>query len=99
MSAPLLVEFFNALPEDALRGGLDWPIVGPLGAVGPGQPHQGKTGGKARRRAAIHVFCKHVQERYLEGTLLRLLETEDPTARRAAVFALGLIGSPAANAA
>jgi tetratricopeptide (TPR) repeat protein len=99
MSAPLLVEFFNALPEDALRGGLDWPVVGPLGAPGPGQAHQGKTGGKARRRAAIHVFCKQVQERYLEGTLLRLLGMDDPAARRGAVFALGLLGSPAVNAA
>ena len=97
MSAPLLVEFFNALPEDALRGGLDWPISQPLGDTAGRQPTQARTGGKAKRRAAIHVFCKQVQERYTEGTLLRLLRAEEPPSRRAAVFALGLGGSPEVN--
>ena len=98
MSAPLLVEFFNALPEDALRGGLDWPISQPLGENAPGrQPTQAKTGGKAKRRAAIHVFCKQVQERYFESTLLRLLTAEETANRQAAVYALGLVGSPAVN--
>jgi tetratricopeptide (TPR) repeat protein len=99
MSDPLLIEYFNALPEDALRGGLDWPTVGPLGEKEPGQVEPARTGGKARRRAAIHVFCKQVQERYLEGTLLRLLGAEEPAHRRAAAFALGLVGSPTVNPA
>lgn len=93
MSAPLLVEFFTALPEDALQGGLDWPTTVSIDEPSPSP----KTGGKARRRAAIHVFCKQVKQRYLEGTLLRLLEADYTLARRAAVFALGLLGSPAAN--
>ncbi|MFO0845554.1 MAG: HEAT repeat domain-containing protein [Gemmataceae bacterium] len=96
MSAPLLVEFFTALPEDARQGGLDRPTTVSIDEPSPGGP-PARTGGKARRRAAIHVFCKQVQQRYLEGTLLRLLESDDPVARRAAVFALGLLGSPAAN--
>src|SRR5581483_3333694 len=99
MSAPLLVEFFTALPEDALRGGLDWP-VSPLPGESAGRPPaRAATGGKAKRRAAIHVFCKNVQERYTEGTLLRLLNAEEPVSRRASVFALGLVGSPAVNEA
>lgn len=93
MSAPLLVEFFTALPEDALQGGLDWPTTVSIDEPAPSP----KIGGKARRRAAIHVFCKQVKQRYLEGTLLRLLEADYTQARRAAVFALGLLGSPAAN--
>lgn len=96
MSAPLLVEFFHALPEDALQGGLDWPTSLTIDEPSPYSPPP-KTGGKARRRAAVHVFCKQVQERYLEGTLLRLLESDDPQVRRAAVYALGLLGSPEVN--
>src|SRR5262245_2421909 len=97
MSAPLLVEFFNALPEDALRGGLDWPTSQSI--ADRTDPHAAsKTAGcKSRRRPAVHVFCKQVQERYFEGTLLRLLDMEDSQARRAAVFALGLLGSPSVN--
>ncbi len=97
MSAPLLVEFFNALHEDALRGGLDWPIAQPPGEIAGRQPTQARTGGKAKRRAAIHIFSKQVQDRYSEGTLLRLLCAEEAASRRAAVFALGLLGSPAVN--
>ncbi len=96
MSAPLIVEYFNALPEDALRGGLDWPNTLSIDDLTQTAP-AAKTGGKARRRAAVHIFCKQVQERYLEGTLLRLLSMDDPLSRRAAVYALGLLGSPAVN--
>jgi tetratricopeptide (TPR) repeat protein len=104
MSTPLLVEFFNALPEDALRGHGDWPFSAGdhkdpnASAKNRSTPTpQSRTGGKARRRAAIHVFTKQVAARYNEGTLLRLLATGAVAARRAAVFALGLLGSPAAN--
>src|SRR5262249_12179126 len=37
------------------------------------------------------------QERYTEGTLLRLLQMSDVAARRAAVFALGLLGTMGSN--
>lgn len=98
MSTPLLVEFFNALPEDALRGGLDWPIQPSLGEEPPRPAASGKSGGKARRRAAIHVFCKQVQERYFQGTIVRLLESTESRTRQAAVFALGLVGTADVNA-
>jgi hypothetical protein len=78
MSVPLLVEFFNALPEDALRGGLDWPIRLSISDREDSRAMDGKrVGGKARRRAAIHVFCKQVRERYT-GTLLRALMAGTP---------------------
>lgn len=98
MSDPLLVEFFDVLPEDALRGGLDWPTSQSMGDKET-QTTEVKVGGKARRRAAVHVFCKQVQERYTEGTLLRVLACGNAVARQAAVFALGLLGSTAANEA
>lgn len=48
---------------------------------------------------AIGRFRQAVRERYTEGTLCRILESHlDPTARRAAAAALGLIGSMACNA-
>jgi tetratricopeptide (TPR) repeat protein len=46
---------------------------------------------------ALDVFKKQVSERYNEGTLLRLLDSPDVRSRRAAVFALGLLGTMAAN--
>jgi len=98
MSAALLVELFAALPEEAVHGGPDVPCYEPLGELGPeSAPQQRAIGNKARRRAAVHVFRKQLQARYTEGTLLRLLHGGDDDARRAAVFALGLVGSPAAN--
>ena len=97
MNSPLLVEFFNALPDGALEGGLDWP-VSQYTREKASPTAETRTTGKARRRAAIHIFCKNVRERYTEGTLLRVLHVGDTTARQAAVFALGLIGSPAVNA-
>jgi tetratricopeptide (TPR) repeat protein len=49
--------------------------------------------GKARRGAAVAAFKKRVAGRYTQGTLLRLLESPDTRTRRAAVLALGLLGS------
>src|SRR4051794_15956114 len=98
MSSPMLVEFFNALPGDAIRGGLDWPVSQIHGEV-DSRPTETRATGKARRRAAIHIFCKQVRQRYEEGTLLRLLSLGGPVARRAALFALGMLGTPAVNAA
>jgi tetratricopeptide (TPR) repeat protein len=98
MSTPLLVEFFTALPEDARRGLSEPPISRPETDTEARPSAKSKSsGGKARRRAAIHIFSKQVQERYTEGTLLRLLQSSDVTCRRAAAFALGLLGSPAVN--
>jgi len=45
------------------------------------------------------AFCAHVQARYTEGTLDRLVRSGDTQARRAAVLALGLFGSYASHAA
>jgi tetratricopeptide (TPR) repeat protein len=51
-----------------------------------------------RFHAAVNTFRKKVAGRYSEGTLLRLLEQEGET-RRAAVLALGLLGSMVSNRA
>ena len=99
MSAPLLVEFFSQLPEHLVRR----HEVSPLepqeeGRQGEGEkPARSRAGGKARDRAALHGFQKQVRERYTEGTLLRLLHSPDAQCRRAAAFALGLLGGPDAQ--
>jgi len=95
MGAPLLVEFFTALPDDAVQEAPDLPLSR---SPEPDEPaRKPATGGKARRRAAVHIFCKQVQERYTEGTLLRLLHMGDVATRQAAVYALGMLGSMAVN--
>ncbi len=48
-------------------------------------------------RAALDTFKKRAHERYNEGTLLRLLESKDVTARRASLLALELLGGMSAN--
>jgi tetratricopeptide (TPR) repeat protein len=48
---------------------------------------------RVRLRAAGEAFRRRVSERYLAGTLVRLLTNPDPQARRAAVFALGQCGA------
>jgi tetratricopeptide (TPR) repeat protein len=50
-----------------------------------------------RLKAATETFRKRVSRRYSEGTLIRLLEGGDVTARKAALMALGLLGTMAAN--
>jgi tetratricopeptide (TPR) repeat protein len=53
---------------------------------------------KIRLQAANEGFKKRVQARYSEGTLLRLLEgAGDSKTRRAAMLALGLLGTMDAN--
>ena len=47
----------------------------------------------------IDGFRGHVSARYLEGTLVRLTEASETQARRAAVLALGLVGTYHANSA
>jgi tetratricopeptide (TPR) repeat protein len=79
VSAPLLVELFDRLPQ--LRPGDDED----LWAAGV--------------HDALRVFRTGVRERYTEGTLLRVLASAEVKARRAAVLALGLVGTMESNAA
>jgi tetratricopeptide (TPR) repeat protein len=51
---------------------------------------------KMTRKEAIAVFKHRVAERYTEGTLLRLLDHGDSDCRRAALLALGLLGTMSA---
>jgi tetratricopeptide (TPR) repeat protein len=101
MSTPLLVEFYNQLPERLVRN----PGITPPGGQGEErQDGKGKAarmypGGKARWRAALDGFKQEVAGRYTQGTLLRLLHNPDVRSRRAAVFALGVLGNMEANAA
>jgi tetratricopeptide (TPR) repeat protein len=50
-----------------------------------------------RGDTALDQFEVEVRCRYLEGTLLRLLESPDDETRRAAILALGLTGTMASN--
>jgi tetratricopeptide (TPR) repeat protein len=59
---------------------------------------EGSRKSAARYQAALETFKKQAGERYTEGTLLRLLEHPDARTRRAAVLALGMLGSMEANA-
>jgi tetratricopeptide (TPR) repeat protein len=52
----------------------------------------------ARMNAALARFRKQVETRYTEGSLQRLLDSPDRDARRAAVLALGMMGTMRANA-
>jgi tetratricopeptide (TPR) repeat protein len=53
---------------------------------------------RASLDAAIGTFRQAVRERYTEGTLCRILESHlDPTPRRAAAAALGLVGTMTCN--
>ena len=96
MSVALLVEYFEALPEDALQGIEDVPADRQY-LHEPSSLPPPPTGGKAKRRAALHLFNQKVRERYLEGTLIRLSFSECALARRAAVFALGQLGTLESN--
>src|SRR5262249_3533473 len=50
-----------------------------------------------RLQATLEKFKQHAAQRYTEGTLQRLLGSSDVQARRAAVLALGMIGSMQSN--
>jgi tetratricopeptide (TPR) repeat protein len=96
MSAPLLAEFFLELPEEAIRDVPGLPTRRQY--EDSDEPaRRPASGGMAKRRAAVHIFCKRVRERYTEGTLVRLLQGDGVLGRRAAAFSLGLLGSPAVN--
>jgi tetratricopeptide (TPR) repeat protein len=51
------------------------------------------------RQAAVEKFKARVAARYTEGTLLRLLDSPDTPTRRAALLALGLLGTMESSAA
>jgi len=53
----------------------------------------------ARMQAGLEKFKKRVKARYSEGTLQRLLDNPNSRTRRAAVLALGLMGTIASNEA
>lgn len=55
--------------------------------------------GKARWQTALEKFKKRVEDRYNEGTLVRLLEIGDGRCRQAALTALSLLGTMNSNAA
>jgi tetratricopeptide (TPR) repeat protein len=55
------------------------------------------TVGGTRLRKALEAFKARVSERYGEGTLQRLLHSPDIHAKRAAVAALGLVGTMESN--
>jgi tetratricopeptide (TPR) repeat protein len=61
-------------------------------------PQMQRRGGPALQRV-LDRFKKKAAARYTEATLQRLLESPDIGARRAAVLALGLLGSMASNEA
>lgn len=54
---------------------------------------------RKRQEEGRKKFLNLAQARYNEGTLLRLLDTTDPRARRAALLALGQFGTMDANPA
>jgi tetratricopeptide (TPR) repeat protein len=56
------------------------------------QPDDNPVEWRIRRQAANETFKKRVGERYLEGTLLRLLDSTDELTRRASLQALALLG-------
>src|SRR5262245_21528092 len=52
-----------------------------------------------RLQASMDLFQQQVSERYTEGTLQRMLECSEVDGRRAAVLALGLLGTMTSNTA
>lgn len=76
MGTPLLVEFYDELPDVRANA---------------------RPAARTARRKAVEKFHKQAAERYNEGTLLRVLQSEDSRARRAAALALGTLGTMAAN--
>ncbi|HEV8058664.1 MAG TPA: HEAT repeat domain-containing protein [Gemmataceae bacterium] len=72
MGLPLLLEYYNELPEPRGEHSNSW---------------------EKRLRIALEDFRNKIQARYAEGTLQRLAGSTDVRNRRAAILALGMIGS------
>ena len=72
MGLPLLLEYYNELPEPKGDHTNSW---------------------EKRLRIALEEFRTKIQARYSEGTLQRLAGSTDVRNRRAAILALGMIGS------
>jgi tetratricopeptide (TPR) repeat protein len=79
VSTPLLVEYYNQLPE--------------------GRSSEDPEKNTQLQQAAVNDFKKQVAARYSEATLTRLLANGDGRTRRAALLALGLLGTLESNAA
>ncbi len=63
------------------------------------EPREGDSPRRSAQRfnAAMEAFKKQTAERYTEGTLQRLLYAPNVESRRAAVLALGVLGTMACN--
>jgi tetratricopeptide (TPR) repeat protein len=72
MGLPLLLEYYNELPEPRGEQSNSW---------------------EKKLRIALEDFRTKIQVRYSEGTLQRLAGSTDVRNRRAAILALGMIGS------
>jgi tetratricopeptide (TPR) repeat protein len=78
VAVPLLVEFYDRLPE-----------------LHPGDDEDLWAAGV---QETMREFRTAVRAKYTEGTLQRLLRSDDVKTRRAAVLALGLVGTIQSNA-
>lgn len=63
----------------------------------PEREHEDSDTWLVRFHTAVTTFRKKVSERYTEGTLQRLLDSDEVETRQAAILALGMIGSMASN--
>ena len=61
------------------------------------RPNEDAQAWAGRMQSALQKFQEQVNQRYTEATLLRLLDSPGATARRAAVLALGMVGTMEAN--
>lgn len=63
------------------------------------EPREGESSGRWGRRLskAINSFKRKAAARYTEGTLQRLLQSDEVRSRRAAALALGLLGTMESN--
>ncbi|MFO0951302.1 MAG: tetratricopeptide repeat protein [Isosphaeraceae bacterium] len=101
---PLLAVFLSvsltaSLPRSSPAAPADSPRR--LGAIGMPDPSTASLlvsyYDQFLRDQDLEEFRRQVNARYIEGTLARLTEAPDTHTRRAAVFALGLVGTYQAN--
>lgn len=83
----------------SVRGeAVDTPLVVALYRQLPERSSEDSDAWLVRFHSAIGAFKKQVARRYSEGTLQRLLESDDSETRQATVLALGLLGTMDSNA-